>query len=72
MWVNVPVILVRRKAHAKIRNENGIRMAAKISSAAIEGHSWDHPARASSAARDAHCFACAAKYAAAASICASV
>jgi hypothetical protein len=35
MWVSVPVTLVRRSAQANTRNDNGIRIAAKNSSAAI-------------------------------------
>jgi len=51
MSVSVPVTLVRRSAQANTRNDNGIRIAAKSSRAAIEGHSSRHPALPSNAAR---------------------
>jgi DNA-binding CsgD family transcriptional regulator len=49
--VSVPVAFVRCRAQANTRNDNGIRIAANRSRAAIEGHSSRHPAPASSAAR---------------------
>ena len=36
--VSVPVILVRRSAHANTRNDDGTRITAKSSKAPMEGH----------------------------------
>jgi hypothetical protein len=51
MCVSVPVIFVRRRDQANTTNDDGIRITAKTGKAAMEGHSWFHPAPASSAAR---------------------
>ena len=51
MCVNVPVIFVRRSAQENTTNDAGIKITAKISKAAIEGHNRCHAAPESSAAR---------------------
>jgi len=42
MWARVPVVFVRRSDKADTTNDEGIRITAKTSKAAMEGHSWFH------------------------------